>query len=180
MAARGAATAGGRVLVSLEADDRRLPRRPVAPLIGQRHPRHQVLLERAEGIERLIRQRIALDVFDAGFGLAFGPRAIRGARTRLHVPIATEREIGRVETTVPVARSRPRTNARALSPSSVRGTPTEMREGRGDALAPIVPPLIEKRFDEEAAGVAEHRDQQKDPDAHPGDRSRFWPKSICS
>jgi hypothetical protein len=40
---------------------------------------------------------------------------------------------------------------------------------RGDALAPIVPPLIEKRFDEEAAGVAEHRDQQKDPDADPGD-----------
>src|SRR5687768_12997396 len=44
-----------------------------------------------------------------------------------------------------------------------------MREGRGDTLAPIVTTLIEKRFDEEAARVAEYRDQQEDPDADPGD-----------
>ena len=61
------------------------------------------------------------------------------------------------------------------------GHSAEMREGRRDALAPIVAALIEKRFDEEAARVAEHRDQEKDPDAaRPPMRSRFWPKSICS
>jgi hypothetical protein len=36
----------------------------------------QVLLERAEQVEGLIRQRIALDVFHARFRFAFGPRAI--------------------------------------------------------------------------------------------------------
>ena len=50
------------------------------------------------------------------------------------------------------------------------GHSAEMREGRRDALAPIVAALIEKRFDEEAARVAEHRDQEKDPDAHAGNR----------
>ena len=44
-------------LVALEADDRRFTRRPVAALIGQRHPRGQVRLERGEGREGLIRQR---------------------------------------------------------------------------------------------------------------------------
>src|SRR5204862_8157444 len=46
----------------------------------------------------------------------------------------------------------------------------EMREGRRDAFAPIVTTLIEKRFDEEAAGVAEYRDQEKNPHADAGDR----------
>ena len=40
-----------------------------------------------------------------------------------------------------------------------------MREGRRDALAPIVAPLIEKRFDEESPRVAEHGHQKKDADA---------------
>src|SRR5439155_16794804 len=44
----------------------------------------------------------------------------------------------------------------------------EMGERRRDALAPIVATLIEKRFDEEAAGVTEHGDQQEDADAHAG------------
>ena len=87
-----------RALVALEAHDRRFTGRPVAALIGDGHPLGQVLLERAERVERLIRQRIALDVFHARFGLALGPRAIRRARARLHVPVATEREVGRMET----------------------------------------------------------------------------------
>jgi hypothetical protein len=48
-----------------------------------------------------------------------------------------------------------------------------MREGRRDAFAPIVPALIEKRFDEEAARVAEHRHQEKDPDADAGNLQPF-------
>ena len=83
--------------------------------------------------------------------------------------------------TVPVARSRPSTSARALSPSSVRGTPPKCVKAAGDALAPIVLALIEKRFDEEAAGITQDRDQQKDraPQCRRSAR-RFWPKSICS
>ena len=55
----------------------------------------------------------------------------------------------------------------------------EMGEGPRDSLAPIVATLIEKRFDEEAARVAEDGDQQKDPDTDAGNPRRFWPKSIC-
>jgi hypothetical protein len=70
----------GRPLVSLETHDRRFTGRSVAALIGDRDPLGQVLLERAERVEGLIRQCIALDVFDTRFRLAFGPGAIRGAR----------------------------------------------------------------------------------------------------
>jgi len=44
---------------------RRFTGRPMATLIGENHPLGQVLLERTKGVERLIGQRIALDVFDA-------------------------------------------------------------------------------------------------------------------
>ena len=71
----------GRALVSLEAHDRRLTCRPVASLVSQRHPLGQVLLERAEGVEALIRQRIALDVFDAASVLPL-VRARYGAHAR--------------------------------------------------------------------------------------------------
>ena len=90
-----------RALLALEPHERRFMGRPVATLIGDGHPLGQVLLERAERRERLIRQRIALDVFDARFGLAFGPRSIRGARARLHVPVATESEVRRMKTDRP-------------------------------------------------------------------------------
>jgi hypothetical protein len=93
----------GRALVSLEAHDGRFTRRAVAPLIGDRHPLRQVLLERAEGVEGLIRQPIALDVFDARFGLPFGPRAIGRARTRLHVPVATEGDLRHTAATLLLA-----------------------------------------------------------------------------
>ena len=46
-----------RALVALEADQRRFTRRPVPPLIGDRHPRRQVLLERGERVEGLVGQR---------------------------------------------------------------------------------------------------------------------------
>lgn len=65
-----------RAFIALKAPDRCFPRGPVAALIGQHHPRGQMLLKRVEGVEGLIRQRIALDVFDARFRLAFRPRAI--------------------------------------------------------------------------------------------------------
>jgi hypothetical protein len=41
----------------------------------------------------------------------------------------------------------------------------EVRQGRGDPAAPIVLPLIEKRFDERPARVAQDGDEQEDP--HP-------------
>src|SRR6478672_7334910 len=40
-----------------------------------------------------------------------------------------------------------------------------MREGGGEALAPIILPLVEKGFDEQSARVTEDRDEEKD--AHP-------------
>ena len=61
-------------------------RRPMTALVGQGLPRGQMLLERVERGEGLIRQRIVLDVFDAGFGLGFGPGPIRRAGPRLDVP----------------------------------------------------------------------------------------------
>ena len=140
-----------RVLVSLETHDRRFTGRPVAALIGDRHPLCEVLLEGTEGVEGLIGQRIALDVFDARFGLAFGPRAIRRARTRLDVPVPTEGEVGRVEADG-ARRAIATEHQRARIVAQQRpGHAAEMREGRGDALPPIVSSLIEKRFDEEAA-----------------------------
>ena len=89
----------------------------------RRHPRGQVLLERGEGVEGLIRQRVALDVFHARFGLALRPRAIRCTRARLDVPVATEGEVGRVEDHGPCRAVTRSDQGRALSPRSVRGTP---------------------------------------------------------
>jgi hypothetical protein len=42
-------------------------------------PRGQVLLERTERVEGLIRQGVAPDVFDAGFSLAFSPARWTGS-----------------------------------------------------------------------------------------------------
>jgi len=140
-----------RPLVALEAHHRRFTGRPVAALIGDRHPRGQVLLERGEGVEGLIRQRVPLDVFHARFRLAFGPCAIGRARARLHVPIATEGEVGRMETHRAgraIATEHPR--ARIVAEQRARHA-AEMREGRRDALAPIIAALIEKGFDVKAA-----------------------------
>ena len=50
---------------------------------------------------------------------------------------------------------------------------TEMRERGGDPFAPVGAPLIEKRFDEEAPGVAEDRDEQEDANAPAGICRRF-------
>ena len=48
--------------------------------------------------------------------------------------------------------------------------PTEMLEGGSDALAPIVLPLVQKRFHERATRITEDNDQQKDRDCRAGDR----------
>src|SRR5439155_4844880 len=119
---------------------------------GDRDPLGQVLLERAERIKGLIRQRIALDVFHAGFRLAFGPGAIRGTRARLHVPVPTEGEVGRMKTHRAGRAVAPEHQGARIVAEQRPRYAAEMREGRGDALAPIVAALIEKRFDEEAAG----------------------------
>lgn len=46
----------------------------------------------------------------------------------------------------------------------------------GNAFAPIRAPLIEKRFDEESAGVAQDRDEHEDPHRHAGDQNPFLAK----
>src|SRR5262249_36485073 len=84
-------------LIPLKPELRRLARRAVMPLIGHHHPRREMLLERGKGPEGLVSERVALDEFDAGFGLAFRPRAVWRAGARLHVPIAAEGQIGRIE-----------------------------------------------------------------------------------
>ena len=95
--ARGQRPQGGP-FVTREADQRRFPRGAVPAVVGHgRHPLLQVLLERGEGGERLVGQRVAFDVFHAGFRFPLGPRAIRRARARLHVPVATEGQIGRMK-----------------------------------------------------------------------------------
>jgi len=113
----------GGALVALEAYDRRLMRRPMDALIGDDHPLGQMALERGERLEVELREAIALDVFNACFGLALGPRTIRGACARLDIPVPTEREIRRVKDNGARRATRPNTNARALSPRTVRGTP---------------------------------------------------------
>ena len=148
--------------------------------IGEMHPRRQMLLERGERVEGQLRQPIALDVFDARLRFAFGPGAIRRTRARLHVPVATEGEVGGMEPDRPghaVAAEHQR--ARIVAEQRPRHA-AEMRERRGDPLAPIVLALSEKRFDEQAAGVTEHGHEEKDGTATPAIRTRFWPKSICS
>ena len=123
--------------------------RPVLPLIGQDHPASQMRFERREGVEVQRGEAIALRVFHAGFGLAFGPGAIRRTRARLHVPVAAEREI---------AGMKPHRAGRAITPGDQRSRivpqqrarhPAEVREGRPDPFAPIVLALREKGFDEQ-------------------------------
>jgi hypothetical protein len=46
----------------------------------------------------------------------------------------------------------------------------------GDAFAPVVAALIEKRFHEEPTRVTEHRDQQKDAHGNSGDLDPLLPK----
>ena len=79
---------------------------------------------------------------------------------------------------MPVARSRARTKGRALLPSTVCGTPPKWVKALygGNAFAPIRAPLIEKRFDEESAGVAQDRDEHEDPHRHAGDQNPFLAK----
>jgi hypothetical protein len=50
-----------------------------------------------------------------------------------------------------------------------RRDPAEVDERCGDALAPIVLALIEKRFNEESAGLTEDGDEQEDANGGPGD-----------
>jgi len=158
-----------RALVAVEADQRRFTRGPVPTLIGDRHPRRQVLLERSKGLERLVGQRVAFHILHAGFRLALRPGAIRRAGARLHVPITTEREVGGMEDhRAGRAVARPDQRPGIIPEQGARDA-TEMRERGGDPIAPVGAALIEKRFDEEAPGVAEDRDEEEDADAHAGD-----------
>jgi hypothetical protein len=72
-------------------------RRPVPALVRDRHPRREVLLEGGEGLERLVGQPVAFDMFHARFRLALRPGAIRRTRVWLHVPVAAEGEVRRME-----------------------------------------------------------------------------------
>src|SRR5207244_5933180 len=104
------------------------------------------------------------------FRLAFGPRTRRRTRAGLDVTIATEGDIGRVEINgAGGAIAAEHQRARVVAKHRPREA-AEMRERPRDPLAPIVAALIEKRFDKEATRVAEHGDQQKDPNAHARDR----------
>jgi hypothetical protein len=87
----------GRLLLADEAITRPLGRRAVDALIGLVHPLGQILLARGKRRDGANRQRIALHEPHRGRDLAFGPRAIRGARARLHVPVTTEGQIASME-----------------------------------------------------------------------------------
>src|SRR5262245_2601524 len=113
-------------------------------LVRDDHPRRQVTLERGKRVEVELRKAIPLRVFHAGFSFALRPRTIRGARARLHVPVPTEREIGRLKhdgARGVIASEYQR--ARIVAEDRPRHT-TEMGEGGRDALAPIILSLIQK------------------------------------
>lgn len=103
--------------------------------------------QRSERVELEVGEPIALHVLDARFGLAFRAGSIRGARARLYVPVATAREVRRLKDhrasrTITPDDQRPR----VVTENRARHA-AEMRERGGDPFAPIVLPLIEKRFD---------------------------------
>src|SRR5678815_3353060 len=119
------------------------------------HPARQMLLERGERVESHPRQRIALDVFDARLDFAFGARPIRRTRSGLRVPVSTEGEVGRMEPDGPgEAIAIDDERARIVPKEGPRHAP-KVPERRGDALAPLVLALREKRFHEQPTGVAE-------------------------
>jgi hypothetical protein len=129
-----------------------------------------MLLERREGRKGLVGERIPLHVFDARFGLPLGPRPIRRTRPRLHVPIAAEGQVSRMKDHR-AGRSRARSDqwARIVAEQGAWHS-AEVRERRGDPLAPVRAALIEKRFDEEASRIAEHRDEEEDSHPHARDQ----------
>ena len=144
--------------------------------IGLVDPLREMLLKRGERREGAAGERIALDELDPRLHLAFGPRAIRGAGARLHVPVATEGQVAGVK------RHRP---GRSITPTDQRAgivaehrqhDAAEVQEGGGDALTPIVLALVEKRFDEGPAGITQHRDQQKDRDGGTRDGHTLFAK----
>jgi hypothetical protein len=57
-----------------------------------------------------------------------------------------------------------------------RRDPAEVDEHRGDALAPIVLAVIEKRLDEESVGITEHSDQPEEAHRGPGDDAALLPE----
>jgi hypothetical protein len=61
---------------------------------------------------------------------------------------------------VPVSRSWPITSAPARSIRILRRDAAERPEGGGQALAPVVLPLAQRRAHEDPARVAEHRDEE--------------------
>jgi hypothetical protein len=114
----------------------------VDPLVRDRHPAREMRLERREGLEGEVGEPVALHLFDARFGLAFSLRAVRCAGTRLYVPVATEREVGRMKhdsagRAVAPDHQRPRIVAEDRPRHAA-----EVREGGRNALAPIILALI--------------------------------------
>ena len=69
----------------------RPPRSCAARESEQDHPGGEMVLERRERVECEPGQRVALDVFDAGFGFAVRACPVRAAGPRLHAPVAAER-----------------------------------------------------------------------------------------
>jgi hypothetical protein len=151
-------------------------RRPVDTLIRGDHPRRQVPLERRERVEVLSRQAIVLRVFDARFGFAFGPRAVRGTRPRLHVPIAAEGQMrGMKDHAAGRAITAEDQCTRVITEEGARD-PAEMLERRCNAFTPIILALIEKGFDEETARVTENGHEQEDSYPRAGDPHPLLPK----
>src|SRR3954464_5890819 len=146
----------------MKSIERALVGRAVDARIGQLHPRRQMLLERGERVEAEPGEGIAFEIFDARLDFAFGAGPIRRARPRLRVPVATEGQVGRMEPdgaggAIAIDDER----ARIVPEDGPRHAP-EVPERRGDALAPLVLTLREKRLPEQPAGVAEDRRAQED------------------
>jgi hypothetical protein len=83
-------------LLALEANHRCLVRRAVDALVRGELPVGEVRLQVLERFEPPPRDGVALHVLHARLGLPLRARAVRLAGARLHVPVAAERDVGRV------------------------------------------------------------------------------------
>ncbi len=115
-------------LLLREAINRPLVRRAVDADIGhRRHPRGELLVEILIVTERPAREKIAAEVFHAGFHLTFGLGPIRLAESWLEAPIIGERFEGRIPVRATI-RVRPTDGARTIIEMLAR-MPAEVLEG---------------------------------------------------
>ena len=146
-------------LGTLEEHAGLLVRRAVDAAVGLAHPLREVRLERGEAVEGAPGDPVALHVADARLGLALGACAIRPTRRHRDAPVLAERRERRMDARgARLAVLADHERAGAVDQDLGRDA-AEHPERGGQALAPVVLPLAQRRTHEDPARVAEHRDE---------------------